>query len=172
MSANYSMVTLNTSDELESLPGNSGFNVPSAILQNASTQDTNYSFISIVVAQGPNLGANNLQLLPIFHFTEINMTNPNRRFNIYSNDVLMFPDFSPSRFQVDSMYKSGQFMGNTYGYLFLNKTSSSSLPPLINAFELYSLVRMDNLTTDSDDGKINVYTVRALHICHVYSKFT
>jgi hypothetical protein len=124
------------------------------------------------VAAPPNLGDNDLPLLPIFHFAEINMTNPNRRFDIYSNDVLMFADFSPSRFQVDSMYKSGQFMQTAYGYFFLNKTSNSSLPPLINALELYSLVPMDSLTTDSGDGKINVCTTVALHIFHLGSKFT
>ncbi|XP_047059011.1 probable LRR receptor-like serine/threonine-protein kinase At1g51810 [Lolium rigidum] len=152
MSVDYSsMISLNTSNNMESLPGNSAFNVSSAILQNATTKDTNQSSITINVAAPPNLGDNDLQLLPIFHFAEINMTNLNRRFDIYSNDVLMFADFSPSRFQVDSMYKSGQFMQTAYGYFFLNKTSNSSLPPLINALELYSLVRMDSLTTDSGD---------------------
>jgi hypothetical protein len=173
MSVDYSsMISLNTSNNMESLPGNSAFNVSSAILQNATTKDTNQSSITINVAAPPNLGDNDLPLLPIFHFAEINMTNPNRRFDIYSNDVLMFADFSPSRFQVDSMYKSGQFMQTAYGYFFLNQTSSSSLPPLINALELYSLVPMDSLTTDSGDGKINVCTTVALHIFHVGSKFT
>jgi hypothetical protein len=158
---------LNTNNNLSSLPGNTVSNVPPAILQNASTLDTNQSFIKIAVAQGPNLNANNLQLLPICHFAEINQSNPNRRFNIYINDVQMFSNFSPSGFRVDSLYKNGQFMQNGYTYISLNKTANSSLPPLINAFELYSLVPMDNLTTDSDDGKINVYAACALHIYHV-----
>jgi hypothetical protein len=152
---------------LGSLPGNNISDVPPAILQNALTLDTNQSFIEFYVAQGSNQNANNLQLLPIFHFAEINQSNPNRRFDIYINNDRMFSNFSPSRFWVDSLYKNVQFMQNGYTYISLNKTASSSLPPLINAFELYSLVPMDNLTTDSDDGKINVYAACALHIYHV-----
>jgi hypothetical protein len=155
---------LNTSNNLGSLPGNNISNVPPAILQNASTLDTNQSFIKISVAQGPNLNANNLQLLPICHFAEINQSNPNRRFDIYINDVRMFSNFSPSQFKVDSLYKIGQFMQNGYTYISLNKTASSGIPPLINALEVYSLVPMDNLTTDSDDGKI-------MYILHVHCTF-
>jgi hypothetical protein len=155
---------MNTSRTVQSLPGNDDFNVPLAIMQKASTLDTNYSFMAIDVAQGPNLDAKSLQLLPIFHFAEINGSNPNRRFDIYSAQDMLFRDFSPSRFQVDSMYKGGQFLKNTYAYFSLNKTARSRLPPLINALEVYSLVRMENLTTDSDDGKINVYTAGAFHI--------
>jgi hypothetical protein len=157
---------------VQSLPGNDVFSVPLAIMQKASTLDTNYSFMAFAIAQGPNLDAKSLQLLPIFHFAEINGSNPNRRFDIYSGEDMLFRDFSPSRFQVDSMYKGGQFLKNTYAYFSLNKTSNLSLPPSINALEVYSLVQMENLTADSDDGKINVHTVRVLYICHVCSKFT
>uniref|UniRef100_A0ACD5VSX4 Uncharacterized protein n=1 Tax=Avena sativa TaxID=4498 RepID=A0ACD5VSX4_AVESA len=151
----YPWISLNTTNKVESLPGTDAFNVPSAIFQQASTIDTNYSFMSVAVATGPNIDTTSLQLLPIFHFAEINRSNPNRRFDIYSAEDLLFGDFSPSRFQVDSMYKNGQFLKNAYALFSLNKTDSSSLPPLINAFEVYSLVRMENLTTDSnDDGPI------------------
>jgi hypothetical protein len=148
----YPWISLNTSNKVESLPGTDDFNVPSAIFQQASTLDTNYSFIQIAVAQGPNLLANNQMLLPIFHFAEINASNPNRRFDIYAGELL-FQGFTPSLFQVDSMYRNGHFVQNSFAYFSLNKTATSSLPPLINAFEVYSLVGMKNFTTDSNDGK-------------------
>ncbi|KAM0830868.1 hypothetical protein ACQ4PT_065934 [Festuca glaucescens] len=148
----YPWVSLNTSNNLASLPGNS-FNVPSDILQMASTLEANQSLISFVVAASPNLDAQSLQLLPIFHFTEIHVSNASRSFGIYSGKDLMFPDFCPSPLRVDSKYKSGEFMQMAYTDLYLNKTPGSSLPPLINAYEVFSLVRMDNLTTDSDDVK-------------------
>ncbi|KAM0843410.1 hypothetical protein ACQ4PT_057717 [Festuca glaucescens] len=119
----------------------------------ASTLEANQSLISFVVAASPNLDAQSLQLLPIFHFTEIHVSNASRSFGIYSGKDLMFPDFCPSPLRVDSKYKSGEFMQMAYTDLYLNKTPGSSLPPLINAYEVFSLVRMDNLTTDSDDGK-------------------
>lgn len=152
---------------MENLPGNNDFRVPSAILQNAMSIDANNSSIIISESSGANKDPQTLQILSIFHFTELNGSNPNRRFNIYSAGEGLFPGFSPSRLKVDSMYKSGLFAQKGDAYFILNKTAGSSLPPLINALELYALVLMKNLTTDSDDGKINVYTARASHICHV-----
>jgi len=147
----YPWISLNTSSIVKSPPDNDAFSVPSGILQKASTLDTNYSFMTFAMAQGRNLGTNSLQLfLPIFHFAEINMSNPNRRFSIYINDVLVFSDFSPSLLQVESKYYSGQFKQNASASISLRKTDGSSLPPLINAFEVYSPVRMENLTTDSN----------------------
>ncbi|XP_051227185.1 senescence-induced receptor-like serine/threonine-protein kinase [Lolium perenne] len=147
----YPWFSLSTNNVVKSPPNNNAFSVPSDILQKASTLDKNYSFMSFSIAEGRNL-TNNLQLfLPIFHFAEINDRNPNRRFSIYINNVLMFSDFSPSLFQVESKYYSGQFMENASSYVFLNRTPSSSLAPLINALEVYSPVRMENLTTDPND---------------------
>ncbi|KAM3333217.1 hypothetical protein ACQJBY_028371 [Aegilops geniculata] len=131
----YPWMTLNTSSTVRRLPGDNTFQVPEGILQQASTLDTNYSFFEINVAVGPNLDAKNLQLLPIFHFAEINISNQNRRFDIYSDNDLLFPDFSPSRFQADSMHENGRFLHNPTATFLLNKTRSSRLPPLINAFE-------------------------------------
>ncbi|KAM0847534.1 hypothetical protein ACQ4PT_054950 [Festuca glaucescens] len=153
LSINYSYpwISLYTNKSIIS-PDNGAFSLPSGILQEASTLDTNYSFITLPMAQGRNLDTNKRQLfLPIFHFAEINASNPNRRFDIYINNVRMFSDFSPSQFQVESKYYSRQFMHDAYTFISLNKTASSSLPPLINAFEVYSLVPLENLTTDFDD---------------------
>jgi hypothetical protein len=137
-----------------------GFQVPQAILQKASTLDTNYSSMSLFVPSGPNLDSGSLELLPIFHFAEIASDSPNRTFNVYSDSELLFPDVSPLPMRVDSMYPTNRFLSDRFlsnnknAYFSLNKTASSGLPPLINALELYSLVRMDNFTTSSDDGKI------------------
>uniref|UniRef100_A0A8R7VDZ1 non-specific serine/threonine protein kinase n=1 Tax=Triticum urartu TaxID=4572 RepID=A0A8R7VDZ1_TRIUA len=140
----YPWVILDTTNKVESLPGNNFFNVPSAVMQNALSIESNYSSFRITVKPRPEL------VLPIFHFAEINGSNPNRRFDIYSAKELLFSDFSPSRFQVDSMHQSGRFLYNPRAFR-LNKTHNSTLPPLLNAAEMYLLVRMDNLTTDSDD---------------------
>ncbi|XP_051221878.2 probable LRR receptor-like serine/threonine-protein kinase At1g51810 [Lolium perenne] len=148
----YPWINLHTRHTVRPPPdSNNGFNVPSAILQKASTLDTNYSFISINVVQGPNLAdARSLQLLPIFHFAEISESKLNRMFDIYSDGDMLFPDYTPSKYPME-MYQAGQFLQNASANFLLNKTTNSSLPPSINAFEVYSLVRMENRTTDSDD---------------------
>ncbi|CAM0870428.1 unnamed protein product [Alopecurus aequalis] len=149
----YPWMSLNTSNNLDSLPGNDDFKVPSDILQSASTRDPSDPSIIVDVASGPNLEAKTLQLLSVFHFTEINGSNPNRRFNIYSAGEGLFSDFSPTRLRVNSMYKSGMFMQTGDTFFTLNMTAGSSIPPLINAFEAYALVSMQNLTANSDDVK-------------------
>lgn len=141
---------------MKRLLGDNSFQVPQDIVKNATTLDTNYTFFRVEVEVGPNRDPKNLQLLYVFHFAEINNDNRSRRFDIYRNNELLFPDFSPSRFHVDSMHENGRFIHNaatSFSFL-LNKTRRSMLPPLINAFELYSVIRMDNLFTDSNDGEI------------------
>ncbi|XBI19821.1 hypothetical protein VPH35_061252 [Triticum aestivum] len=145
----YPWMTLNTSDKVEILPGDDFFNVPMAIFQKATTLDTNYTFMGLNIGMGPNLKHEN-SLLLIFHFAEINGNNPNRRFDIYNAGDLLHRGFSPSRLQANS----GQFLYNDDAFYTLNKTRSSSLPPLINALEVYSLIRMENFTTDSEDVEL------------------
>ncbi|CAM0879372.1 unnamed protein product [Alopecurus aequalis] len=142
----YPIITMNTTNKVESLPGNHLFNVPSTVMQNALSIDMNYSSLGVSLKWRPKQPP----VLPIFHFAEIDGSNPNRRFDIYSAGELLFADFSPSRFQVDSMHQNGRFLYNASSFS-LNKTLNSTLPPLINAAELYFVVPMDNLTTDSDD---------------------
>ncbi|XP_044954041.1 probable LRR receptor-like serine/threonine-protein kinase At1g51810 [Hordeum vulgare subsp. vulgare] len=152
-STSYPGVNLYTTNKVESLPGNNFFNIPSVIMQHALTVDMNFSRSRIIIptATHPNLDTKSLHVLPIFHFAEINGSNPNRRFDIYGNGELLFSDFSPSRFQVDSMHQNGRFLPYGNGSFLMNKTSSSTLKPLINAVETYFLVRMDKLTTNSED---------------------
>ncbi|XP_037409643.1 senescence-induced receptor-like serine/threonine-protein kinase [Triticum dicoccoides] len=149
----YPFINLDTVNKVDSLPSSNLFSMPSAIFEKALTIDMNNSSMRISVAADLNLDPKSLQLLPIFHFADISNSNLSRRFDIYSAEGLLFPGFSPSRFQMDSKYKIGHFLHNANVFFTLNKTSGSSLPPLINALDVYSLIRMDNLTTDSDDAK-------------------
>uniref|UniRef100_I1NSK3 Malectin-like domain-containing protein n=1 Tax=Oryza glaberrima TaxID=4538 RepID=I1NSK3_ORYGL len=80
------------------------------------------------------LGSGDLELLPIFHFAEIASTT--RLFDIYSDGEELFTSFSPSPFQVDSMYQNGRFLRRVNSTFTLRKQPTSQLPPpLINAFE-------------------------------------
>ncbi|KAI5003276.1 hypothetical protein ZWY2020_030436 [Hordeum vulgare] len=135
----YPWINVSTSNQVEILPGDDYFNVPVAIFQKATTLDTNYSIMSLNVAQGQNLDPESVRLLPIFHFAEISDNNQNRSFDIYNSG------------DANSLYDSGQFLYNGNAEYTLNKTRSSRLPPLINAFEVYSLIRMENFTTEPED---------------------
>ncbi|XP_037409954.1 probable leucine-rich repeat receptor-like protein kinase At2g28990 [Triticum dicoccoides] len=86
--------------------------------------------------------------------------NPNRRFDIYNVGDLLHRGFSPSLLQANSLYDSGQFLYNGDAFYTLNMTHGSILPPLINTFEVYSLIRMENFTADSQDA----YSVDEQHL--------
>ncbi|XP_006644880.1 probable LRR receptor-like serine/threonine-protein kinase At1g51810 [Oryza brachyantha] len=147
----FPWLNLTTAQKVNRLPGNDDFQVPSEILQKASTINRNFSWLNISVRASDNIDYRSLELLPIFHFAEIDGNSPNRTFDIYDDDNLLFSNYTPPPFRVDSTYNSSRFLRKK-GVLFtLRKTASSDLPPLINAYEVYSLVRMENSTTSSDD---------------------
>ncbi|KAG8055043.1 hypothetical protein GUJ93_ZPchr0001g30539 [Zizania palustris] len=154
--SSYAWLNLSTTREVRSLPGDDKFQVPSEILQKASTINSSISCLNITVSARNNLlGFRPLELLPIFHFAELDDNNNNstkRVFDIYSENELLFPDFIPSLFWAESKHQDGQFLGRNVSTIFsLCKLPTSELSPLINAFEVYSLVRMDNHTTASND---------------------
>ena len=152
----YPLISLTTRRPVNSPLRVDGYQVPQPILQNASTIDTNYSSMTISVSVDPNIDVRRMELLPIFHFAEIGSDIPNRTFNVYGASELLFPYVYPlPPLQIVSRYPTHRLLrGNNYISFSLNKTANSALPPLISAFELYSLVRMENFTTSSDDGKI------------------
>lgn len=102
----------------------------------------------------------------------ITINNPNRSFDIYNAGDLLHRGFSPSRLQANSLHNSGQFLYNGDAFYHLNKTCSSILPPLINALEVYSLIRMENLplTPGMVRSVIDVDIARIWQIYHVCGK--
>lgn len=138
---------------MNKLPGNDNFQVPTLILQKASTINSSFSWLNFSVRAGDNLNGQSLELLPIFHFAEIERNSPNRMFQIYSDGDQLHQAFSPSYLQVDSVYPRDRYLHESGTTFTLRKTNSSELPLLINAFEAYLLVRMENLTTNTIDGK-------------------
>ncbi|CAM0958911.1 unnamed protein product [Alopecurus aequalis] len=153
----YPWASLKTSSTVNKQQSIDGFQVPQPILQQATTIDTNYSYIGIYVGTTRNVDTN-LEFLPVVHFAEIASSTPNRTFDVLNGDAgeTLFPNISLLPMQVDSMYPTNQLLTdrllkNQSAYFVLKKTASSALPPLINALELYTVIRMANFTTSSDD---------------------
>ncbi|EAY76225.1 hypothetical protein OsI_04161 [Oryza sativa Indica Group] len=156
----FPFLNMTTNQDVTKLPGNDDFQVPMPILQKASTISSNFSEFNVSVIFPDNMknidNINNidyrsLELLPIFHFADIGGNNQNRTFDIYNDGNLMFPNYIPPLFRAESTYQSGKFLRKRGLNFTLRKTPSSELQPLINAFEVYSLVHTDNLTTSPDD---------------------
>lgn len=141
------------------LPNIDTFGLPPAILGNASTIDGNYSWLNITVGTSSSLGRD-LELLPVFHFVELGNYSSKRIFDIYNVDEPkpLFTNFRPPDF-LSSMFNNWFLHKGRRATFQLRKTADSQLPPLINAYEVYSRVQVENFTTASSDGTSIGFTI-------------
>uniref|UniRef100_A0A7N0UJS8 Protein kinase domain-containing protein n=1 Tax=Kalanchoe fedtschenkoi TaxID=63787 RepID=A0A7N0UJS8_KALFE len=91
------------------------------------------------------------------HFAEIQYdlaTDDLRNFNIYLNGELYFKNFNLQWLSAMTIYTPEPITSAlTLLNLTFEKTSLSTLPPILNAIELYTLTDMSQLETNSDDVK-------------------
>ncbi|XP_076881829.1 putative leucine-rich repeat receptor-like protein kinase At2g19210 [Bidens hawaiensis] len=87
------------------------------------------------------------------HFAEIEILkrNQKREFNIFLNGNLSYGPFFPLNHSTTTIYSTEpEFIAPKYT-LTINKTKNSTLPPIINALELYTLKQLpQNQTNDQD----------------------
>lgn len=102
------------------------------------------------------------QFYVYLHFMEIQelATNETREFNILENGKLRFSKFSPRNLLVNTFYSSSPSSGKEIIYS-LEKTENSTLPPIINALEIYSVIDFPQSDTFKGDGMPQKYD---LHI--------
>ncbi|KAI7747829.1 hypothetical protein M8C21_027884, partial [Ambrosia artemisiifolia] len=87
------------------------------------------------------------------HFAEIETLKKNqtRQFNIYMNGNLSFGPFSPYNHTTATVYSTKPEIVAPKYTLTLNKTKNSTLPPIINALELYTLKHLPQRHTNDQD---------------------
>ncbi|XP_071710755.1 probable LRR receptor-like serine/threonine-protein kinase At1g05700 [Rutidosis leptorrhynchoides] len=97
---------------------------------------------------------NATDLFVIFlHFSELEILkrNQTRRFNIYLNEYLWYENLSPEYLNRTTI-SSGSPQNAAPKYkITLTKTSDSTLPPIINALELYTIKILPQRQTDDRD---------------------
>ncbi|CAH1429667.1 unnamed protein product [Lactuca virosa] len=97
------------------------------------------------------------------HFAEVELLKENqtREFNIYLNGNLTYGPFSPIYLNAASIYSTVPETIAPRYTLIINKTKNSTLPPIINALELYVLKQLPQRQTDHHDvaaiGSIKSY---------------
>ena len=91
------------------------------------------------------------------HFMELQVLKrkQSREFNISINGELWYGPFAPSYLNATTIYSVGS--GITAGrngriQILLNKTKNSTLPPLINAMEIYQLKELSRQETNEKEG--------------------
>jgi Malectin-like domain len=90
----------------------------------------------------------------ILHFSEIQNASRSRAFYIYSNGYLLFdePFHLPWLTWQWASYVTSGFTRHNFT---LVATSNSTLPPLLNGFELYKVAPVVGIPTYSGDGNLN-----------------
>ncbi|RWW74049.1 hypothetical protein BHE74_00018014 [Ensete ventricosum] len=143
-----SWVTLSTDlkvDDADNL-----FAPPIIVLQTAVTPATGRQLDFSCDAGSPDE-----KLYHVLYFTELRLLtgNATRAFNITRNGDTRFSWYTPPYLSCGYIYSAEPFDGySRYRYV-LDATSNSTLPPIINAFEVYSLMQLTEAATDSVDGK-------------------
>ncbi|XP_019455620.1 PREDICTED: probable LRR receptor-like serine/threonine-protein kinase At1g05700 isoform X2 [Lupinus angustifolius] len=95
----------------------------------------------------------NIQFKLYVHFNEVQTLQPDetRSFNITLNDKYWYGSMVPSYQNVSTIYSPLTLSGVTEYQLSLSKTETSTLPPIINAIEIYIVKDLSQPETEQDD---------------------
>ena len=88
------------------------------------------------------------------HFAEVVKLEPNqsRSFNVTLNGEYYYGPIVPDYLRAFTMYSKYAMTGKNNYNVSLVKTKSSTLPPIINAIEVYSVKDLSQSETDQQDG--------------------
>ncbi|KAJ3701806.1 hypothetical protein LUZ61_005511 [Rhynchospora tenuis] len=126
------------------------FGAPSAVLQNAATP-VNSTALGIMFEEDDS----STKVFFVFYFAELVKlsTNQLREFNIYFNGKKVYGPYSPSYLSSDAIYTT-DFITGIHNYSFLlNATENSTLPPLLNAIEVYRGMFLTEPLTDKNEAE-------------------
>ncbi|XP_074561941.1 putative LRR receptor-like serine/threonine-protein kinase At1g05700 [Curcuma longa] len=133
------------------------FEVPSVVMQTAVTP---INSSSLVITTWDSVPGYVNHFFPILHISEIfylSGTNQSRQFNIFVNGFRWLGDImTPDYLYSDAVYSLVPLPSSPTYNVSLEALSNSTLPPILNAFELY--VSMSNSSVPSDAGDVDAMT--------------
>jgi hypothetical protein len=114
----------------------------------------------------PRNASNNIRLDPsspdciyVLHFSELEPLPDKavRQFNININGELV-QDYTPQYLHSGAIFNMNPKRGNDQYGVTINTTANSTLPPIINAYEIHAVISMAKFGTESQDGMhIDIY---------------
>ncbi|KAJ1689492.1 hypothetical protein LUZ63_013647 [Rhynchospora breviuscula] len=136
------------------------FEVPSLVLQTAAVPLSPNGSIEITWSASDKSTSYFVGL----HFAEIQVLQNNslREFYIYANGELVFKDAVPLDYLTTS-YAYYTRNGYTDYNMSLVSSARATLPPIINAFELYTVVPVTFLPTDNGDASLRE-SIKKMHV--------
>ncbi|XP_047043818.1 probable LRR receptor-like serine/threonine-protein kinase At1g05700 [Lolium rigidum] len=133
---------------------NDNFDVPSAVMQTAVTpinasKPIEYSWDAEPSAKNPAPG-----YMCILHFSELQLLPPGaaRQFYVNINGILALDNgFTPDYLYSDPVHSTRAFDGFHQYTVSLNATPNSTLPPVLNAIEIFSVLPTTGVPTAAQD---------------------
>ncbi|RWW63591.1 hypothetical protein BHE74_00029230 [Ensete ventricosum] len=147
------LFNINSSETIQRNPGDE-FQVPGAVMATAVTPSDNTSLL-LLMSSKP--GPVRPEYYVYMHFADFDAPSPNRTrlFDVYVNNELEASNFQPN-------YLLSTHISLTYDLrpaveydIDLNHTGGSTLPPILNAIEIYTLLSLPDTTTYENDGSLS-----------------
>ncbi|KAG6530382.1 hypothetical protein ZIOFF_012612 [Zingiber officinale] len=140
--------TISTTSPIVSTDGDQ-FEAPSVVLQTAATTTDTDTPLSFYFRDDTAL----LEFYFALYSTEVELLPPNatRVFDVYLNSQLALGGYEPPYLQSDYMYNSDPRTGSSKYEFVINATLNSTLPPILNALEVYYAMNLRVNATDAND---------------------
>lgn len=158
---------INTSSPIN-LREDNGYQPPLSVMNTAairSESSENFTFYF------PTVDLNkSFQYQIFFHFAELEQLRSNefRQFNIFIDGVFAHGPFSPVYLSADTIFIYSALNGLNKHVIDFWKTTTSTLPPILNALETFILQPLSAPPTDNRDGKSLSITYIFIH--HEFSE--
>lgn len=138
---------LNSSLSVDST--NNDFNPPSVVMQTAAVQKK----WSLPVLTLKTINQTD-KFYVYMHFAEVEELQANqfRQFNISLNGKHWSGPHSPAYLKATTVFKTSPLTGELEYRISIYKARNSSLPPIINALEVYEVNELPQLESNQDDG--------------------
>lgn len=132
------------------------FEAPSKVMQTAVTSRNTSEKVEFSWLAKPSPKHPTPRYVANMHISELHNFGSNavREFYINVNGELWYPlAVKPEYLSAGSVYSIVPFPASNQYDVSLNATINSTLPPIINAMEIFSIIPTTNAATDSSDGK-------------------
>ncbi|CAN6350417.1 unnamed protein product [Urochloa humidicola] len=130
------------------------FDAPSKVMQTAITPLNATKPIHFYWDNKPQLRDPTPQYIAVMYFSDLQLlpNNSVREFYINVNGELWSPGgITPDYLRSNAVYSEVPFRASARYNVIINATANSTLPPFINAVEVFSIISTTNPTTDSQD---------------------
>ncbi|RCV16865.1 hypothetical protein SETIT_3G172800v2 [Setaria italica] len=145
---------MSTTDRVQNL-NNDKFEAPSKVMQTAIIPRNASNNITFFWGSTPQPRDPTPGYIVIMHFSELHLLTGNavREFFLETNDVVWRSSlgFRPDYLLSDAFYTTAPLPAAARYTVNINATANSTLPPFINAVEVYSVISTANAATDSSD---------------------